>query len=314
MKSTTQEKAVIPRRKRTARSGEWGVEQVIGQIQMIQSLMKDAMVEDEHYGTIPGCGTKKVLLKPGAEKLGLMFRLAPKYTIDRYELQDGHREYEVTCTLTHIPTGQIWGEGVGTCSTMESKFRYRKAERVCPECGVAAIIKGKAEYGGGWLCYKKKGGCGAKWNDGAEEIEGQEVGKIENENLADQYNTVKKIAKKRALVDATLTATAASDIFTQDIADPEIENVTIISETTIKPVEPKKEKKIEEPKAEKKKTNAVVEGYLKMISECDTLNTLSKFKEENKAEIKKLSKADKDKIGRAYNKKDLEISNKLVKQ
>jgi hypothetical protein len=34
----------------------------------------------------------------------------------------------------------------------------------CPVCGVVgAIIKGKPEYGGGWLCFQKKGGCGAKF-------------------------------------------------------------------------------------------------------------------------------------------------------
>lgn len=38
-------------------------------------------------------------------------------------------------------------------------------------------------------------------------------------NIQDNYNTVLKMAKKRAMVDAVLTATAASDIFTQDIED-----------------------------------------------------------------------------------------------
>jgi hypothetical protein len=39
----------------------------------------------------------------------------------------------------------------------------------CPECGKSkAVIKGKAEYGGGWLCFGKKGGCGAKWQDEAD--------------------------------------------------------------------------------------------------------------------------------------------------
>jgi hypothetical protein len=33
----------------------------------------------------------------------------------------------------------------------------------CPKCGKDAIIKGKEEYGGGYLCFKKKGGCGAKF-------------------------------------------------------------------------------------------------------------------------------------------------------
>ena len=34
---------------------------------------------------------------------------------------------------------------------------------LCPVCGKDAIIQGKPEYGGGWLCYKQKGGCGAKF-------------------------------------------------------------------------------------------------------------------------------------------------------
>lgn len=35
----------------------------------------------------------------------------------------------------------------------------------CPDCGKSSsVIKGKAEYGGGYLCFKKKGGCGFKWS------------------------------------------------------------------------------------------------------------------------------------------------------
>ena len=37
--------------------------------------------------------------------------------------------------------------------------------KTCPACGKAAIIKGKAEFGGGWVCFKKKGGCGWKGLD-----------------------------------------------------------------------------------------------------------------------------------------------------
>ena len=36
----------------------------------------------------------------------------------------------------------------------------------CPLCGaVGSIIKGRPEYGGGYLCYGKKGGCGARFKD-----------------------------------------------------------------------------------------------------------------------------------------------------
>src|SRR3990167_6787645 len=88
--------------------------------------------------------------------------------------------------------------------------------------GKHLIIKSKAEYGGGWLCYGKKGGCGAKWPDGAGDIEGQSVERVANEDLADQYNTVLKMANKRSLVAAVLNVTAASDIFTQDLEDSDV--------------------------------------------------------------------------------------------
>lgn len=194
------------------------VENIKAQIQAIQQLMGQTMKENEHYGVIPGC-VKPSLLKPGAEKLSMMFRLSPQYTITRREHGGGHVEFEVVCRLTNIRTGEVWGEGVGSCSTLETKFRYRKAEQTCPKCGKPTIIKGKKEYGGGWLCYAKKGGCGAKFQDGDKDIENQNMGRIEHDNPADYYNTVLKMGKKRAHVDAILTATAASDIFTQDIED-----------------------------------------------------------------------------------------------
>lgn len=41
----------------------------------------------------------------------------------------------------------------------------RKEERpACPQCGTnKSVIIGKPEYGGGFVCYAKKGGCGHKW-------------------------------------------------------------------------------------------------------------------------------------------------------
>lgn len=195
------------------------VQTVKHQIQVIQQVMQEAMVKDTHYGVIPGCGDKPTLLKAGAEKLCLTFRLSPTYVVTKTELGNGHREYEVRCTLTHIPSQRVFGEGVGICSTHESKYRYRKSERTCPACGKATIIKGKAEYGGGWLCFAKKGGCGAKFGDNDETITGQHVGRVDNPDIADTFNTVLKISKKRAHVDAVLTATAASDIFAQDLED-----------------------------------------------------------------------------------------------
>jgi hypothetical protein len=47
----------------------------------------------------------------------------------------------------------------------------------------------------------------------------QQAGLVANPDIADQVNTVLKIAKKRALVDAVLLAVNASEFFTQDIED-----------------------------------------------------------------------------------------------
>jgi hypothetical protein len=202
-----------------ALSAQRSAQEMVGVTLLVQEVMRSVMKDGEHYGTIPGCGTKPTLLKPGAEKLCMTFRLAAMPEIQMTDLGNGHREYRVLTKLVHIPSQDVWGVGVGVCSTMESKYRYRGGSRKCPKCGKATIIKGKQEYGGGWLCFAKKGGCGEKWPDGAAAIESQSEEKQENPDIADQYNTVLKMAKKRSLVDATLTATAASDCFTQDIEE-----------------------------------------------------------------------------------------------
>jgi len=196
---------------------ELGVEEVVAQVEKIQRVMGATMRAGEHYGVIPGT-VKPTLLKPGAEKLCLTFRLDPQYEVT--SAPDGeHLTVVSRCTLYHIPTGNRMGSGMGSCSTKESRYAYRQAKRSCPACGVASIIKGKAEWGGGWVCHKKQGGCGAKYAETDGAITGQPTGRIANPDLADQYNTILKMANKRSLVAAVLNVTAASDIFTQDLED-----------------------------------------------------------------------------------------------
>lgn len=198
---------------------ERSIAEVKAQVGKIQSLMKDLMHEGEHYGpSFPG-DKKKNLLKPGADKICFVFRLAPEYEVTTTDLPGGHREYMVKTVLRNLATGQAVGQGLGSCSTMESKYRWRNAARKCPQCGKEAIIKGKEEYGGGWICFKKKDGCGATFDDADPAIIAQEVGKIENTDIADVYNTALKIATKRSYVHSTISATAASDIFSQDAED-----------------------------------------------------------------------------------------------
>jgi ribosomal protein L37AE/L43A len=200
-----------------AQREELTIDDLVAQVAKIQAAMRTVMKDGEHYGVIPGAD-KPSLLKPGAEKLCLLFRLDPQY--DTTESYHGdHLTVVSRCTLYHITSGHRFGSGMGSCSTKESKYAYRHARRRCPTCNKEAIIRGKEEYGGGWLCFKKRDGCGAKFKDGDAAIEGQEVGRVPNEDKADQYNTVLKMANKRSLVAAVLNVTAASDIFTQDLED-----------------------------------------------------------------------------------------------
>ena len=205
-------------------SEERSVEEVVAQMDKVQRLMESALTEDEHYGVIPGTNTgkskpKPTLLQPGAQKLCFMFRLVPRFHVKRVDLPGNHREYTVCCELEN--SGVHVGEGVGLCSTMESKYRWRKAERVCPNCD-GDFIKRSRYDDKGWYCFDKIGGCGEKFSADDHRIVGQGVGRKENPDIADTYNTVLKMAKKRAFVDATLTATAASDSFTQDVEDMDI--------------------------------------------------------------------------------------------
>jgi len=186
------------------------------QVNLIQEVLTDVMKDGEHYGKIPGCGKKPALLKPGAEKIIMTFRLVPDIHQEVFDMPNSHREYRTKVNLS-TQAGIFLGSGVGSCSTMEGKYRFRTGEvtktgkPVPPDYWNernANPKKAQASIGGIGFSTKKI--------DGNWEIVMQGE-KVEHDNPADNYNTCLKMSKKRALVDAVLTVTAASDIFEQDI-------------------------------------------------------------------------------------------------
>lgn len=145
------------------------------------AVLREALEDGRDYGAIPGAGAKKVLLKPGAERLCVAFGLRPVFSVvsseadhdrvvdfvDRFKKPTQSRglyRYVVKCCLER--DGVVVGEGVGSCSTMEQKYVSRPR---------------------------------------------------------DSENTVLKMAKKRALVDAVLGTLSLSDRFTQDVGDDEVD-------------------------------------------------------------------------------------------
>ena len=192
------------------------------QVNLIQEVMKSVMIDGTHYGKIPGCGDKPTLLKPGAEKLIATFNLCPEIEIIDLSNEDIIR-YRIICHLKTM-SGKFVGDGVGECSSEEDKYKWRK------------IVSEE------------------EWNAWAEDEKRIKFYKEYSQkqvrtNPADLANTILKMAKKRALVDATLTRTAASDIFTQDIEDMPEE---LIDKDKGKPKPPPKSQE-EKPPEEKQK-------------------------------------------------------------
>jgi hypothetical protein len=199
----------------TAMESTRSINQVREQVVLIQQLMREVMKDGEHFGTVPGCGDKKVLLKSGAEKLSMVFRLKPRFELTLREFQNGHREYEIRCVLSDGT------EGVGCCNTMEGKYRYRSENTGREVPSEYWKSRDKSLLGGTEFSPKK--------NDGKWFI----MHRVEHDNPADYYNTCLKMAKKRAHVDAIITATASSDIFTQDLE----ENQPVTSGEAPKPLQ-----------------------------------------------------------------------------
>ena len=191
-------------------------------IRDFQESCRQHLKDGVDYGKSPGT-SRLTLFKAGADTIVGMLGLR-----DDYEIIDSTRDwtkplfaYEVKCVLTHIQSGLVVGTGIGECNSMESKYRYRQGRRSCPDCDEETIIKSRPEYGGGWYCMPRQGGCGAKFAANDPSITEQETGRVDNEDIYSQVNTLVKMAKKRAHVDAALTVSHLSHILTQDLDELE---------------------------------------------------------------------------------------------
>lgn len=165
---------------------------VRAQVNLMQDVMQEVMKDGTHYGKIPGTQSKS-LYKAGAEKLMATFRLAAKPEVEDLS-ENGEIAYRVTVSLL-TANGTFVGAGIGECSSAEEKYSWRAAVHK-KEWDATPENRRRVKY------YR----------------DGKEVQQVRT-NPADVANTILKMAKKRAQVDAVITATAASDIFTQDIED-----------------------------------------------------------------------------------------------
>jgi hypothetical protein len=165
------------------------------------SIMHEAlttiMKKDTHYGVIPGC-KKPSLYKSGAEVIMALFRLSSDPEVTDLS-KDGEIRYLVK---VHIKAkdGTFVGSGIGECSSGEEKYMWRVA--LCDdEFESFAETMRRIKF---------------KKNNFTQKIDQIKQVRVPPSDLA---NTILKMAKKRGLIDGVLTATGASDIFSQDIED-----------------------------------------------------------------------------------------------
>lgn len=186
-------------------SPQQGIQQAKANYDIVSVLLRDKVLRPGiDFGVIPG--TKKPSLwKPGSERLCAAFGLSPVFeVIDKVERWDGDApmfHYNIRCRLVQIGTGYEVATGLGSCNSMESKYRYRWIyESEVKDLGLDPV------------------GMVKKQNNGKNNSKYWTY-RVDNDDIFTLVNTIEKMACKRALIAAVLIGANASEFFTQDIED-----------------------------------------------------------------------------------------------
>lgn len=231
------------------------IQSAVARYKAFNDFVSHVLKKDTDYGTVPGTGDKPALLKPGAEKLSTFFGLRPDFepltVIEDWSGKDHGGEpffyYRYKCKMYR--NGELVGDGIGSCNSFEKKYRYRWVNEMdlpadfdtskyeCRDGSISeftfAIEKAETtgKYGKPkeyWQKFRDAIADGSakhiqKKTRSGQSLEAIEIGgklyAVPNKDVADQVNTIDKMAQKRALVAAVLITTNASDYFTQDIED-----------------------------------------------------------------------------------------------
>ena len=170
----------------------------IEKIAQWQNLVQTNLKEGKDYGTIPGT-SKPTLYKSGAEKIIMLGKLRSTFEI-LDETKDWENEFFQFEIRWNLWVGEvIIAQGVGLCSSKEDKYRYRwVSEKKLPN----NVNKDSLP------CRVKSGKYGE-----------YKQYRVENEDICSIANTILKMAKKRAEIDAALLVGSLSELFTQDVED-----------------------------------------------------------------------------------------------
>lgn len=175
------------------------VQTTLTKVKSLQATLKGLLTENHDYGKIQGCGDKPTLLKPGAEKILMALGITSSYELLEHT-EDfeglGFFAYTVKCTLSK--SSQKITEGLGHANSKEKKWAKEFVnEKDLPEGTDKSLLRKKTA--------ESKYGTYTKYEVDAD--------------ANSKANTILKMAKKRAQIDAVLTVASLSEIFTQDFDD-----------------------------------------------------------------------------------------------
>lgn len=175
------------------------VEAAVDRHNLVVKFVETLLREGIDYGTVPGID-RPFLLKPGAEKLAAFFGL--RIEVDEIQrLEDWGKPlfaYSYRCTLRH--GGEIVAQCIGSCNSMESKYRYR----VIWESKATDADKERA------IRVERRRGYDKQMKN---------VYIVENDDPYSLLNTIQKMAQKRAIVGAVHAGCSVSEFFSHDMRE-----------------------------------------------------------------------------------------------
>ncbi len=193
--------ALDPARPMALRDGASALKEAETRLATFKQFVMRVMTRGVDFAVIPGT-PKPSLLKAGAERIAQLYSLSGEFeeavVHEDWSAAPPFFSYRFRCRLRSRVTGEILGEGFGSANSRESKYAYRVEywnDR-----------KNPPPDGQGWEAFNGKFGKSFRR-------------RVTNHDTADVANTVLKMAKKRAFVDAVLTVAAASEFFGQDLED-----------------------------------------------------------------------------------------------
>jgi hypothetical protein len=174
-------------------------------IQEMQAFIQQVMVSGVDYGVIPGTGggdkPKPSLLQPGAQKLAELYGFAVSFE-DVEVIKDWDKPlfyFRKRCVLTLRKDGRFIGDGIGSCNSKEDRYAWRWVwDNEVPPAYDKKTLKVKT--------IDTRRGASKKY-------------RLPNEDIFSLVNTIEKMACKRSLIHAVLSATRSAGIFTQDMED-----------------------------------------------------------------------------------------------